>query len=314
VLGGNVHLDGTNEGINVARRNTATFALTGEDQPTVAKGIRSDSLDTWDKQLDQYHARVASLNNFAGVPYSYGLSDMAYYGAFQDAGGCGNMWRPYFASAGWNPYGSGTWAYYSGAGYSWVSPYPWGWTPYHYGSWSLCPGTGWGWTPGGSWQGLENTITASRAKPLNRPGLPESPRYGGATMIAVNHTALVHSGLDSRDSFVFVKDSAGLGVPRNELGNLRGFSEHAVQKGMASTPIYFSAAPSASNGVRGAMSTPAPVGIQRGYAPSHGGFSRAMPAGSAGGARGVSAPSVSAPISAPTSAPTPGGASGGAHH
>ena len=68
------------------------------------------------------------------------------------------MWRPYFASAAWDPYSNGVWAWYQGAGYSWVSPYPWGWTPYHFGSWSYCSGAGWGWQPGGSWNGLNNVI------------------------------------------------------------------------------------------------------------------------------------------------------------
>ena len=93
------------------------------------------------------------------------------------------MWRPYFASASWNPYGSGLWAWYPSAGYSWVSPYPWGWTPYHYGSWSFCSGTGWGWTPGGSWMGLSNVPGTALTPPngggrgLGYPGRPvHAPR------------------------------------------------------------------------------------------------------------------------------------------
>ena len=92
VLSGTVHVDGPNGGIDVSRKNTATFALAGDTQPAVAKGIGAESLlDAWDKQLDQYHSRVASLTNVGGVPYSYGLSDMSYYGAFADMGGCGTI-------------------------------------------------------------------------------------------------------------------------------------------------------------------------------------------------------------------------------
>src|ERR1700761_9083652 len=181
--------------MDISRKNTATFALAGDTQPAVAKGTGSESpLDAWDKQLDQYHSRVASLTNVGGGPYSYGLSDMSYYGAFADmGGGCGTMWRPYFASAGWDPYSNGTWAYYGGAGYSWVSPYPWGWTPYHYGSWSYCPSAGWGWQPGGTWTGLNNgSMMAFNSVSENSLGKtripvapPRPPRPGEPTMVAV---------------------------------------------------------------------------------------------------------------------------------
>lgn len=278
VLGGSVQLNAPSGAIDVSRKNTATFALASDSQPTVAKGIASDSLlDTWDKQLDQYHSKVASLTNFGGVPYNYGVSDMLYYGAFQNEGSCGMMWRPYFASMAWDPYANGTWASYGGAGYSWVSPYPWGWTPYHYGSWSFCPGAGYGWVPGGSWMGVNNVAAASSKKLVSGVGIvklprvtPQPPRVGGPSLVSVNRTALVRSGLDREGSFVFRKDSAGLGIPRDELGNLRGFSKHADQRGMATTPIYVSTTPG-TNGMRGVSMRPAPVAIHRGYSPSYGG-------------------------------------------
>jgi len=260
------------------------------------------------------------------VPYSYGASDMLYYGAFQDIGGCGTMWRPYFASAAWNPYDNGTWAYYAGAGYSWVSPYPWGWTPYHYGSWSFCPGAGWGWMPGGSWMGLNNVAAASMAarsgiKVAGRPPViaPLPPRVGRRpSLVSVNKTALVHSGIDPRGSFVFRKDSAGLGIPRNQLGNLKGFSRNAIQRGVATTPVYMSEGPRAPNTMRGERNTASPATMRRGNAPSRGGMSNARPAGNMGSAPGRpmgdsmpmrSAPSMGpAPSAAPrVSAPAGGG-------
>lgn len=319
VLSGTVHLDGLNGAADVARKHTATFALAGDAQPAVAKGIVSDSLlDTWDKQLDQYHSRVASLNRFGGVPYSYGVNDMLYYGAFENADGCGMMWRPYFASAAWDPYSNGTWAYYSGAGYSWVSPYPWGWTPYHYGSWAFCQGTGWGWMPGGSWMGINNiaAATATMGTPVigavvrrRNHTLPHPPRFGGPSLVSVNRVALVHSGLSERGSFVFRKDSAGLGVPRNELGSLRGFSKHADRRGVATTPIYFSYAPRETSGMRGGVRmAPAPVAIHRGYAPTYGGFAGARSSSNVGSAGGSSMPS------APASMPMPSAPSMGSVH
>ena len=46
------------------------------------------------------------------------------------------MWQPYLVGAGWDPFMNGAWMWYPGAGYTWVSAYPWGWTPYRYGSWT----------------------------------------------------------------------------------------------------------------------------------------------------------------------------------
>ncbi len=139
----------------VGKDKTMTFALAGQTPAVVAKNVTQESLDSWDKNAVQYHKSFANATSYGNSPYSYGINDMNYYGSFSS--GCGgSMWRPYFASASWDPYGSGAWAYYPSAGYSWVSPYPWGWTPYHYGSWSFCQGIGWGWMPGGMWMGLAN--------------------------------------------------------------------------------------------------------------------------------------------------------------
>ena len=149
-----------------------SFSLAGQGEPTIAKTVadeQNDQLDNWDHQAVQYHKSYANATSFGGTPYSYGINDMNYYGSFSS--GCGiSMWRPYFAGANWDPYGSGAWAYYQNAGYSWVSPYPWGWTPYHYGSWSYCQGVGWGWQPGGAWMGLANNSFVS--PPPEPPGQP----------------------------------------------------------------------------------------------------------------------------------------------
>jgi hypothetical protein len=58
------------------------------------------------------------------------------------------VWVPAGVGPGWDPYGSGYWAYYPTFGYTWVSGYPWGWLPYHCGRWGYYP-FGWGWAPGG---------------------------------------------------------------------------------------------------------------------------------------------------------------------
>ena len=176
------------------------------------------------------------------------------------------MWRPYFASAAWDPYSNGSWAWYQGAGYSWVSPYPWGWTPYHFGNWSYCSGAGWGWQPGGSWNGLNNaTAVVSNGGPGRIPPRPiRPPAPGEPTLRAFNLRPVVRSEAVSADSFVFRKDSAGLGIPREGMGKLDKLSQNAVSRGTATTPIYFSA-PSSDG--RPASAGIAATSLHRGSAP-----------------------------------------------
>jgi hypothetical protein len=327
VLDGTVQVSGPSGTQDVHRRETLTFQMTGQGEPMLAKNVASEPFDSWDKDSTQYHSRVASLSAFGNSPYSYGINDMAYYGSFMDAGGCGTMWQPYFVSANWSPFSNGAWAYYPGAGYSWVSPYPWGWMPYHYGSWSYCPGYGYGWMPGGAWAGLNNGgILMSRVGAAGGAGAPgrilPSPvhplRPGEPSMLPVNLKPLVHSQVASADSFVFRKDSAGLGVPRDELGKLGKLSRETEVHGAASTHIYVSVAPAGGYG-RGAQagSSLGPVAIHRGSAPSYNpgypsqGESSRNPGNSPGNSRG-SAGSYSAP-SAP-SASHPSSAGGGRPH
>ena len=281
VLGGTAHLSGPDGEIEIAAKHTATLSFQSASAPEVAKKIAPETLDSWDKQAADYHARVATFSAFNNSPYAYGMNDLSYYGSFMNAGGCGTMWRPYFASAAWDPYANGTWAYYPGNGYSWVSPYPWGWTPYHYGSWSFCPGTGWGWMPGGMWNGLNNvpltTGIAANGPAGNNPGfkiLPHPPVHppqrGLPTLMEVNTKPLVTSTMGERNSFVFRRDSAGLGIPREGLGKLNGFSHSTLQRGMTSTPVYLTAGPAPGmGGGRAAMggSNLAPVMIHRGAPP-----------------------------------------------
>jgi hypothetical protein len=315
VLNGSVHVNLPDGAIEVSRKNTATFALAGNTQPAVAKNVATESLDAWDKQQNQFHSVAASFANTAAAPYSYGLSDMAYYGAFADMG-CGTMWRPYFTSAAWDPYSNGTWAYYTGTGYSWVSPYPWAWTPYHYGSWSFCPGAGWGWMPGGSWMGLNNMVAATgpvenpvKGKGPGMPVAPPPPRDGESSLVTPKQTATVHSGIVPSGSFVFRRDSAGLGIPRGELGNLKSFSERAVQKGEATAPVYFSAGDGdarAANGFHGVGNTLVPVAIHRGTPPEP-----SFPAsGFSSGVQGTTR-TMSSGLPNATAGPAP--AAGGAH-
>jgi hypothetical protein len=291
----------------------------------VAKNIASETLDSWDKQAADYHARVATMGAFNNSPYAFGMNDLSYYGSFMTASGCGSMWRPYFASAAWDPYANGTWAYYPGNGYSWVSPYPWGWMPYHYGSWAFCPGMGWGWMPGGMWNDLNNVPAATATgiasgTPGNGSGLrilphpPLHPPQQGTTLVEVNAKPLVTSNLDSRNSFVFRRDSAGLGVPREGLGKLNGFSHSSLQHGMSTTAVYTTTGPAAgmAPGGRVAMggSNIAPVMIHRGSPPpSSPGWAGMSGRGEYGANAGMSPGAGSA--AAPTMSSSPSYSGGG---
>lgn len=329
VLDGDLRVAESSGTVDVPKKKTVTFDLLQHQQPEVSKDILPEPYDEWDHDATGYHSRVANSSAFNGSPYQYGLNDMAYYGSFMDGcGGAGMMWRPYFASAAWDPFSNGAWAYYQGAGYSWVSPYPWGWTPYHYGSWSFCPGMGWGWMPGGMWNGLNNvamlpltSVGGSGGGAAGHGRLPapiHPPRTGEPTMLAVNAKPLVRSEVASQNSFVFRKDSAGFGVPRDGFGKLEKFSQHAETRGMASEHIYLSAPSSAMPGGRVTNTAVMAGSIHRGAAPpSYSSAARASSGGSYSSGRssssGSSVSSVSSSASA-AHASAPSSSGGGSHH
>ena len=326
VLDGSLRVNGPDGVLDVSHNRQVSFALADQTAPTVAKGFAEGSLDEWDKQSVQYHQRIASFTGSGSMPYTYGLSDMRYYGGFSDVGGCGMMWRPYFAGAAWEPYGVGAWAYFADAGYSWVSPYPWGWMPYHYGSWSYCPGTGWGWQPGGAWMPLRNIIAkgTNPTRPHGGPVLPTPPHLKETySLVLLEHrTTPVRSDIDlTTRSFVFREGSAGLGIPRGELGNLKGVSGRVAERGSVSTPVYASGRGygyTAHAGAGGSGSGYAPVSIHRGSsAPSvsSGSYSGGERSGGFSGSSAHGSVSVSsAPSSSFSSASSSGGGGGGSHH
>ena len=327
VLGGPVQVNGDSSPIDVPKKKTAIIPLDGHGEPQIAKNVAATDFDDWDHEAADYHKRFATYAANASSPSGYGVSDMAYYGGFVNAGDCGSMWRPHFASAAWDPFSNGAWAYYPNAGYSWVSPYPWGWAPYHSGSWAYCDGTGWGWLPGGTWNGLNNAPATLISKPgltilphpPNRP-----PRFAGSTFVMVNLKPLTPSSPDAEDSFVFRKDSAGLGVPRGSLGRLDKFSQHTVQHGTATTPIYLATSsntitnrPSQAGMNRptaGATGNFGVGSIHRGYAPVASATSSisSLP-GSATPSSSTSSGSVSSSSVSMSHAGSSGSSSGGGH-
>src|SRR5271156_3816059 len=251
VLRGEALVDQPSGPTSVSKNKTMTFNLASENPPVIAKNVVEEPLDKWDSEAVQYHKSYANASSFGNSPYSYGINDMNYYGSFIN--GCGgSLWRPYFTSASWDPFGSGAWAYYPSAGYSWVSPYPWGWTPYHYGSWNYCQGVGWGWRPGGTWLGLANNSfvnSTGGSGTLRHPPI-HAPTAMQSSLVPVNLKALPASSLSAHDTFVFRNDSAGFGVPRGSLGKLNNFANQSNQLGMATTTVYY-------GGQRGAAEGPA---------------------------------------------------------
>jgi hypothetical protein len=268
VLDGSIQVDGPAGTIEVPKKKTVTFPL-AEGQPEVAKNVATEPFDSWDHDSAGYHKQFAASNALSTTPYSYGVSDLLYYGNFANTGGCGNMWYPYFTSATWSPYSNGAWAYYPGAGYSWVSPYPWAWTPYHSGSWAYCNGAGWGWQPGSTWNGLNNVAATSPTLGGIVPRSPvRAPLRGEGSLVLVNLKPLTFSTVGAEDKFVFRKDSAGLGVPRGSLGNLEKLSQHTIEHGMATTHVYAEVPetnrdPAATSGFAAGLGA---ASIHRGYA------------------------------------------------
>jgi hypothetical protein len=238
VFKGNATVTSPSGALEVEKKKNVTFDVTSDALPIFAKKDISEPFDEWDKNEAKYHNSRTLSASFAGSPYAYGLNDLNYYGSFASFGGCGSLWRPYLVDAAWDPYGSGLWSWYPGAGYSWVSLYPWGWTPFHSGSWEYCPNYGYGWRPSGTWRSIRNHPPL---RPIQGPGRPRPlpphpPKPGQPTLIAVNTRALPISR-PGGNGFVFRKDSAGLGVPRGTFNNLGRLSRTAEQHGIATTTI-----------------------------------------------------------------------------
>src|ERR1700722_124018 len=250
VFNGSVEVKHGSETTLVTKKESLT--LRGE-QVAVAKKIEEEGYDAWDKDAKDYHARYAQANALVAGGATYGLSDLNYYGNFINGGAFGSFWQPYLVGAGWNPYCHGVWSIVAGAGYSWVSPYPWGWLPYHSGTGSFFPGYGWGWQPGGAFNGLNNVASGGGVaggligtavhSPV-RAASPQAPTVGAGSLVLANNTPMVFSKEDKPGNFVFQKNSAGLGVPRGSLGSLNKISSHVEQHGSAKMQGY-AAAPSA---------------------------------------------------------------------
>ncbi len=247
---------GSSETVKVEKKKLVAFDANDGDKSTKAKNFTPDTYDEWDKQSVEYHDQYAKNN---ATPIGYGASDLSYYGSYSNLPGYGSMWQPYFASAGWNPYMDGAWAWYPGMGYTWASAYPWGWMPYYYGNWTYVPNYGWGWQPGTGtvWRpGIHYVGAAPNFQPPIMPANTLTTvivgKGGPASPTAPVSRMLVSSG------------SAGLGVPRGAYGGLRHVSSEVAKSKTGS--VYLPAAPQfAASSQQPARFVPAPMAAPTGH-------------------------------------------------
>jgi hypothetical protein len=235
VFNGEVQVQGDAGTVAVSKNHTAQFDLTDDDHYELAKSVEPDPFDAWDKEQNQYHQQYASNSYSSYSPYAYGTNDLNYYGSFSNVPGYGNVWQPYFAGAGWDPFMNGAWAFTPGFGYGWVSGYPWGWTPYHYGSWVYLPTSGWGWLPGGTWTGF-STPRIVRAPANFLPPQPPSNLSHGT--VVVNRGPVPVQLGQSVNRMEIAKNSAGLGIPRGGVKNLSELSSTVQQQGFATAKVH----------------------------------------------------------------------------
>jgi hypothetical protein len=218
VFKGDVEVVGPARSVEVTKNRTASFD--SDDKSTITDHIAQAPLDSWDKEATAYHDQYARNNS---TPYGYGASDLSYYGNYTSVPGYGMMWQPFFTGVGWDPFMDGAWSWYPGYGYMFVSPYPWGWMPYRYGNWLLVPGMGWMWQPGGfnSWTTVPH-YTGVVAHPLVRPA-------GSVSTVVVGKGGPVSTTTLSR---TLSSGSAGLGIPRGSLDNLRHLNGQVAKNGL----------------------------------------------------------------------------------
>jgi hypothetical protein len=275
---GNVKVEGASGDVEVGKNKSATFDLTENNKFTVAKDIEELPLDAWDKSQTRYQQAYANKGSYNSYPYTYGVSDLNYYGNYYNVPGYGMMWQPYFTGAGWDPFMDGAWMFYPGSGYMWVSSYPWGWMPYRYGAWNFVPGYGWMWAPGGfnTWY----PVTPVR-NPPTRFTTPQPPVRGTSTVTVGR--SFVGTGVPQRNLLI-KSGSAGLGIPRGGVNNLNKVSRQVQQNGtmtVRSAPparTTFGGPPSAGWGA------PSSAGRMGGSASSsHAGGSSPHMGGSSGG-------------------------------
>lgn len=295
VFKGEAEVAGTSGKVKIEKKKSATFDLAGTDPYTLTKNLEPDPYDDWDKQQDKYHQQYSLSASNSYSPFSYGSSDLNYYGSFYNIPGYGMMWQPYLVGAGWDPFMHGAWTWYPGAGYTWVSAYPWGWTPYRYGSWTYLSSYGWFWQPGRTWAGWNTGPRIVNAP--QRFSMPRPPVTPGQTLVVsrgapTSPVRVIDNRAEIRGG------SAGLGVARGSVRNLGKVSQQVARTAPVRGTVM--------QGAPAASSARMPPGSSRVSSP-HGGIpsmrsappasvaSPRMSSGHGGGGGASSAPSSRGP-------------------
>lgn len=253
-----IHLDAVNDS---AKSDSEKSDVKKNGAFVVAKNYDQEPLDGWDRQQNDYHQRYTPASSAFSSPYGYGASDLSYYGAFNTFPGYGFGWQPFFADASWNPFMDGAWSWYPGAGYMWVSGYPWGWMPYRYGAWNYAPGYGWIWQPG-NWNSWYATPQFRNA--------PATAKIAAAPLSG-HKTVLVGMGLTANPTMAPHKltinpGSAGMGVPR---GSVRHLDHYAEKMGHTSAPVIATTQPPPQTVNPGMGSEPSMRGASAGSSGMH---------------------------------------------
>jgi uncharacterized protein DUF6600/FecR-like protein len=190
VMSGEIQVSSAS-GTEVAVKKDETIRLDNDDPDRyyLAKGIDTETYDSWDSDRAKSHDQaVATANARGGNNVTYGLSDLNAYGNYFYVPGYGNLWRPASVGLGWDPFADGYWVSYPGFGYTFVSGYPWGWAPYRYGSWQFVNGYGWCWAPGSNWNNWQAVPPVRNLPPRYRP--PIAPRHGPPVLVVNNGVAV----------------------------------------------------------------------------------------------------------------------------
>lgn len=188
VFAGEIEVVGEGGHLTVRKNETLTLDLDDPARYFLAKGVSSDRYDDWDQERDEYRDRYANVGNYRGYSsaYSYGVSDLNYWGSYTNISGYGYMWRPNYYGVNWNPYANGAWYWYPGYGYIWVSAYPWGWMPFRYGNWYYIGGHGWCWRPGNQWHHWSPVVAVHNPPPGHLMPTPPPPT-GRRDPVVVGH-------------------------------------------------------------------------------------------------------------------------------
>jgi hypothetical protein len=268
VFKGDVQVESPSGNITVSKNKTAAFDAS-DDKATLANKVEETPFDSWDKEAISYHDQYARNNNTSS-PYGYGLSDLNYYGSYANVPGYGMMWQPFFTGVGWDPFMDGAWGFYPGFGYMFASAYPWGWLPYRYGNWNFISGRGWMWQPGGWNTWLTMPHYAGRMPTNFHPLVP--PTVGTVKTVAVGRGGTVPTATTPR--MVLRAGSAGLGIQRGSLDNLRHMDHQVAKNGFAEVrpaPQFSTSSSRTSPGFSAPRSGPAPMSapLSRGSSAGH---------------------------------------------